>query len=94
MRVTVTDLKNQLSRYLRLVKQGETIVVLEHSVPIARLQRIPFGRIDPKEGLGFLIRDGVVTPASKEPARELVQRPPVPCSEDPVRVLIEQRGDR
>src|SRR5262245_10769457 len=37
---SVTELKNQLSRYLRLVKRGETIEILEHSVPVARLEGV------------------------------------------------------
>lgn len=37
IRVRVTELENQLSKYLRLVKQGEVVEVLERGTPIARL---------------------------------------------------------
>jgi prevent-host-death family protein len=35
--VGVRDLKASLSRYLRLVKEGETVVVTERGEPIARI---------------------------------------------------------
>lgn len=34
-RATITDLKNKLSQYVRLVKEGETVVVLERGLPVA-----------------------------------------------------------
>ena len=41
MHVSVHELKNSLSKYLRLVKQGETIVVTSHHTPLAKLSPIP-----------------------------------------------------
>lgn len=35
---TVSELKDQLSKYLRFVKEGETIVVLDRGVPVAEIQ--------------------------------------------------------
>ncbi len=34
---SVTDLKNRLSHYLRLVAQGETITVLDRGSPVAQI---------------------------------------------------------
>ncbi len=39
-RIPVSELKNRLSEFLRLVKRGETIEVFEHSVPIARIEGV------------------------------------------------------
>lgn len=39
----VTDLKNRLSHYLRLVAKGETVTVLDRGRPVARLSRIEEG---------------------------------------------------
>jgi prevent-host-death family protein len=36
-KAAVARLKAELSRYLRLVKAGEEIVVTEHDVPVARI---------------------------------------------------------
>ncbi len=38
-RVGVSDLKARLSEYLRLVKKGEEVVVLDRGEPVARLTR-------------------------------------------------------
>ncbi|HEX9823493.1 MAG TPA: type II toxin-antitoxin system prevent-host-death family antitoxin [Actinomycetota bacterium] len=45
MNVGVRDLKNALSRYLRRVKNGETLVVTERGRPVARI--IPAGVPEP-----------------------------------------------
>jgi len=40
MHVSVRELKNSLSRYLRMVKQGQTLEVTSHRLPVARLSPI------------------------------------------------------
>ena len=42
IRATISDLKDGLSAYLRRVKAGESILVLERRTPVARI--IPVGR--------------------------------------------------
>ncbi|WP_246050448.1 type II toxin-antitoxin system Phd/YefM family antitoxin [Leptospira langatensis] len=37
--VGVRELKNQLSKYLQLVKQGETVVITEHEQVIAEIKK-------------------------------------------------------
>ena len=93
-RVTVTELKNKLSQYLRLVKRGETIEVLEHSVPIARLQGMGAGVAGGDKILSRLVRDGVVSRARKKARKEFLKEPAVACAVDPVKIIIEERGDR
>ena len=53
MQVSVRDLKNNLSKYLKLVGQGEPIVVTSHKTPLARLLPIP--AVD-NAGLGRLLQ--------------------------------------
>jgi len=94
-RVSVTDLKNQLSRYLRLVKKGETVEILERSVPIARLEAVRTGadaHVDAH--LERLRRDGIVIAARAEARAGLLEEPPVPCRGDPSAAVIDGRGDR
>ena len=38
-----TNLKNRLSSYLRKVRAGETVLILERGVPIARIERVGAG---------------------------------------------------
>ena len=94
IQVSVTELKNKLSKYLRLVKQGETVQVLERSIPIARLEANfqPGSRQDALRER--LIRDGTLSPARAKPSSKFLKELPVPCRKDPARVVIEERGDR
>ena len=93
-RVSVTDLKNRLSRYLRFVKQGEVVEILERSVPIARIEGIAAGAGRGGEPLERLVEDGIVAPPSTNDARDLLRRPPVPCRGDVAKALIEERRRR
>ena len=65
MEVGVRDLRNNLSRYLDRVRNGEEIVVTEHGRAIARV--LPTGR---ERVLDQLIAEGLVTRARrpKQPA--------------------------
>jgi len=55
----VARLKAELSRYLRLVKSGEEILVTEHRIPIARLVPIDPGAFG-DDDLRDLERQGVL----------------------------------
>jgi len=39
-KVTISQLKNQLSAFLKKVRAGKTIVIFDRDEPIARLERI------------------------------------------------------
>jgi len=38
MQASVRELKNNLSKYLRLIREGEVLVITSHNKPVARLQ--------------------------------------------------------
>lgn len=86
-RVSVTDLKNRLSEFLRLVKRGETIEILERRVPIARIQAAGAGS-------ERAVRDGLLIPPSARPGRHLLANPAVPCRGDAVEALVDERRKR
>jgi prevent-host-death family protein len=90
---TVSELKDRLSLYLRLVKAGETIEITERSVPIALLTRRT-ARADRPRELSRLIRDGLITDAQRQPDLASLQRPAVRCTADVVEALVEARGER
>lgn len=54
--VGVRELKNSLSRYLRRIREGETVVVTDRGEPIARI--IPVGVPD---GIAGLLAQGRIT---------------------------------
>jgi len=67
--VGVRELKNSLSRYLRLVKQGETVEVVERSVPVARIHGVQGRTAGADDLLERLTRDGLITRARRAPDR-------------------------
>jgi prevent-host-death family protein len=90
--VSVTELKNKLSQYLRLVKRGEVIEILERSVPVAVLRGIDETARAGDGQLERLLRDGVVTRPKRKPSKTWLGKPPVSCRADVVQTLIEERG--
>jgi antitoxin (DNA-binding transcriptional repressor) of toxin-antitoxin stability system len=63
IRTNISDLKNRLSHYLRLVRAGEVVEILERRVPLARIEAVS-GLQDRKSGNGWLKRMvelGVIT---------------------------------
>lgn len=56
--VGVRDLKNNLSRYLERVRDGEEVVVTDHGRPVARLSPIETST----RGLAALIEAGLAQP--------------------------------
>jgi prevent-host-death family protein len=54
----VRDLKNNLSRYLDRVQEGEEVIVTEHGRPVARLSSLD----RPSDRLAALIASGAVRP--------------------------------
>jgi prevent-host-death family protein len=61
--VGVRELRNNLSRYLERVREGEEIVVTDRGSPVARVLPVGIERV-----LDRLIAEGVVTPA-RQPRR-------------------------
>ncbi|MGC9155644.1 MAG: type II toxin-antitoxin system Phd/YefM family antitoxin [Ferrimicrobium sp.] len=59
MEVGVRELKNNLSRYLAKVGSGDELIVTDRGRAIAKIT--PIGR---ERTLDYLIREGIVTPAT------------------------------
>ena len=84
-RVRIAELKSRLSEYLRAVRRGDTITVLDRETPIAEIVPI-------REGPALRLRK----PAPGTPAPNRVPLPkPMTLKVDVVKLLLEERqGDR
>ncbi|MBI5361765.1 MAG: type II toxin-antitoxin system prevent-host-death family antitoxin [Planctomycetes bacterium] len=92
--VPITDLKNRLSEFLRLVKRGETIEIIERNVAIARIEAIEPASDSSSSRFQQLVREGAITrPKAPLDLRKLGIRPR-PCQGDAVQAVIDERGDR
>jgi antitoxin (DNA-binding transcriptional repressor) of toxin-antitoxin stability system len=91
----ISELKNRLSHYLRRVRRGESILVLDRDRVIARIE--PAGRsssdpTDDSRWLDELERRGVVRRGSGPlPRRWLARRPKLKA--DLVRALLDEREE-
>jgi len=92
--VKIGKLKNQLSAYLRHVRNGEEVLVLDRDKPVARI--LPFDDSAISEEEARLVASG----AMKLPEREMVwdaffalPKANVP-REVAIKALIESRGNR
>ena len=89
--VSISDLKANLSRYLREVRRGGEVQVLDRGAPVARL--VP-PETDDDEGIrDRLVGTGMLRPGVGSSAAILDEPPlelPVSLSE----ALIEERSDR
>ena len=69
-KVGTAELKNRLSHYLRQVRQGETVVVMDRNEPVARLEPIAKsgGAQSEHEVMLQMVREGLISnypPAGK-----------------------------
>ena len=94
-RVSVSELKAQLSKYLREVRRGGEVQILDRGVPVAMLIGMPSskGKEPDDERRARLIRDGVLRPGTGD-ARAILAKPPLKLRVDLLKALDEEREDR
>jgi prevent-host-death family protein len=92
-KATVSEVKNRLSAYLRKVRAGKTVLVLDRGRPVARIEPVaPADRSD-DERLAELERQGLIKRGRGNPL-EALRRLPLPKSEKSVvEALIEERRE-
>lgn len=73
--VSVSELKAELSRYLRAVRRGGEVQILERGVPIARLVGMPQASPD-RERVARLVSAGILKHGDGD-ARDVLARPPL-----------------
>jgi len=73
---TVTEARAHLSSLIRLVRGGETVVILARGTPVARLEPIRGAELGvPEEHLLHLVRRGVVRRGTQLPDAAVLGRP-------------------
>ena len=93
-KATVSKLKNNLSAYLRKVRAGQSVVIYDRDLPIARLERIESaGR--GTDRLALLAAAGITRPAARplsgRELRTLLPRP-LPRTARILDALLEERA--
>lgn len=103
IRATISQVKNSLSAYLRRVRAGETVLIMDRRTPVASLGPVPQkAALDPR--LGELISAGLIAaptgaesvpgvePGDRADQGESPRRPPrVKTDADVLGVLMAER---
>ncbi len=92
--VSVSELKAHLSKYLREVRRGGEVQVLDRGRPVARLTGIGDASTSPvEEQRQRLVQAGIARPGTTNTSRVLHQAP-LELSSDLRRATDEDRQDR
>ncbi|MGH2662627.1 MAG: type II toxin-antitoxin system Phd/YefM family antitoxin [Actinomycetota bacterium] len=93
-RATVTEAKNHLSSLLDRVKAGETILITDRRVPVARLEPAIGGEGDDEARLARLERKGIIRRGKGGISNEILEPPPkLPPGVSVVDALIQERRE-
>jgi prevent-host-death family protein len=93
--IGVRELRQNASKYLDRVKQGESIEVTERGVPVAVLGPVQAERVSLVDRL---IAEGRLTPAKQDITEWLKKNPPIPADPDydgptATEILIQMREE-
>jgi prevent-host-death family protein len=92
--VNISTLKDKLSAYIRKVRAGETVLVMDRDQPVAQLMPVSRQETD-DERVARLIAQGVIRPAKGPPLDmdEFLRRRPVVRGAGVLEALLEERRE-
>ena len=88
----ISNLKARLSAYLRMVRAGETVVVLDRDRPIARIERAE-GAPAADDRLGRLEALGLVRRPARPLPFEAIAADPLRSRRSVLAALLEERAE-
>lgn len=93
-KVTISQLKNGLSGYLKKVRAGHTLLILDRDEPIAVLERVNSRTLPDDERLARLEQAGLIKRSKTSRPLEALSRHKAPKSKaSVVQALIEERRE-
>lgn len=98
VRVGVKEVKNNLSRYLRMVKEGKEVLITEHNKPVALMKKTSRNgkRRKPteKEILQSLYERGIASPTDRSRRRVRLKPIRIKSGISLSKLVIEERKTR
>jgi len=91
-KATISELKNSLSAYLKKVRAGQTVIVFDRHIPIARLERIDPDQVA-DDVVSRLERAGLVRRSRSQMPLALLKRSPPKAKRSVTRALIDERDE-
>ena len=89
-KATISEIKNRLSAYLRKVRAGETVLILDRNHPVARLEQVD-RQSQPESRTALLERDGLLKRSTQPIPMEMLRSPAPRPKRSAVAALIEER---
>ena len=74
-RVSIASLKAQLSRYLKVVQAGESIIVTDHGKPVAILRPVQSQDQGDPDKVMDLVKAGLARPAQQQLPKDFWELP-------------------
>jgi prevent-host-death family protein len=92
---TITEAKNRLSALIDHVRGGESVLIVDRGIPVARLESAVSGAPDAEGRLARLERAGSVRAARRPPAIELLSKDaPTPrAGASAVAAILDERRE-
>lgn len=93
----ISEIKNQLSRYLALVRRGEVVRIVDRNRPVAQI--VPIGQASGEgpvgaEALAEMERRGLIRRGHGPIAREILDSDPPGKPAGVLRALLDEREAR
>jgi len=91
-KATISEIKNRLSAYLKKVKAGQSILILDRDQPVARLVRVEREQ-HPDDRLTRLERAGLVRRATQPVPIKALKSPAPKAKSGVLQALLEERRE-
>ena len=91
-KATISQLKNRLSAYLKKVRAGATVLILDRDDPIARLERVEAGA-RPADRIARLEKAGLVRRARRKLRVDRLSAAPPTAQRSVLEALLEERRE-
>ena len=91
-KATISELKNRLSAYLKKVRAGHSILILDRDQPVAKLEALGSGTAH-DEKLTRLEAAGLIRRSKAAAVPEALRAPAPAAARSVVQALIDERRD-
>ncbi len=91
-RATISQIKNSLSAYLKKVRAGQTILILDRDEPIARLEPVGDAGL-PEDRLTRLQRAGLLRRSTRKLPPDILEKTPPRARKSVVEALLAERAE-
>lgn len=89
---TISDTKNNLSAYLDMVRQGETILIVDRNRPVAKLEPV-YQEKDAGGRIARLERAGIIRRGNSKRIKEILAAPLPRSRASVLQALLEERQE-